>query len=240
MSQQDYDFFATGRPQQDPVVPPPPPAPTRPGQFAGHVDPQGRPVNQFGTPIGEAAVPVGPNAAPGYGAAPAATWGGPPVGAPYPSAPLHARAGGLPGQADGRPGAVLAAGVIGIVQGALLLVMSLLALAAVGVLKSQVPDSNVPGARGLWGFVALFMIVLALIALLYLVAGIGTVRGRRWAVWTLGSVEAVGLALGLLVAVSGNSSSAGGSLVQLLDLLIPGAVVVLLLLPDSRRWLRQG
>lgn len=244
MSGQDYDFFATGRPAApEPVAPPPPPARAR-GTF---VDPDGRAVNQFGTPIDVAASPAGPSAAPGYGAqtygghgltsdgaapavAPPNRFGGPPgpvpppPGAYAPPVPPGAYA-----RSDQRPGTVLAAGIVGIVEGGLLVVAALFVLLGGAALSAQLGGSDLPSL-----FVVM-AVVLAAFAALYLAAGIGAVRSRRWAVWTLLVVHALAAALNLVQMVVG----ARGGAELLVSLLIEVAVVVLLVLPASWAWLRR-
>lgn len=250
MSQQDYDFFATGPKDDGPVVPPPPPAPTRhTGQYGGAVDPQGRPINQFGTPIGEAAVPIGPSAAPGYGAAPVSSpglnsvWSGPPLHA---AAHGHAAPAWGPPQASvyapvsgARPATVLAAGVVGIAQGALAVVVGLLGLAALGVLESASTEGGVGSISAVSGFVRIIMFVVLLVGVGYVVAGAATVAGKRWAAWTLLVVEGLGLLLGFIGLVDSSTQPTGGTLGQMLTLLAPAAVLVLLLVPASLAWLRR-
>ena len=250
MSQQDYDFFATGPKDDGPVVPPPPPAPTRhTGQFGGAVDPEGRPINQFGTPIGQAAVPVGPSAAPGYGAAPVdapglnSSWSGPAV---HSAAHAHAApAWGAPqaptyGPVSGaRPGTVLAAGVIGIVQGAITVIVGLLGLAVVGAIDSGMTAEGSQAIRDVSGIVRIIMFIVLLIGVGYVVAGGATVAGKRWAAWTLLVVEGLGLLIGLVGLINSSTQAAGGAIGQLIDLLVPAAVLVLLLVPASLAWLRR-
>jgi hypothetical protein len=249
VSQQDYDFFATGPKDDGPVVPPPPPAPTRhTGQFGGAVDPEGRPLNQFGTPIGEAAVPVGPSAAPGYGAVPVAapglnsSWSGPALhpahahAAPVWGAPQAPAYGPVSGA---RPGTVLAAGVIAIVQGAFAVIVGLLGLAVAGAMDSGTIGDGSDAIRGVTGIVRIIMFVVLLIGVGYVVAGAATVAGKRWAAVTLLVVEGLGLLIGLIGMFAGSTQSAGGTIGQLLDLLVPAAVLILLLVPVSRAWLRR-
>lgn len=246
MSGQDYDFFATGRPTPEPVAPPPP---TR--ARATFTDPSGRAVNQFGTPIDAPAAPAGPNAAPGYGAQQYAGHGltgadaPPPPPAAYPASPAVNRLGAgyqpaayapavPPGAytGDTRPGTVLAAGIIGIVVGALVAVAGLFMMFAGAWIQSSMSDLG--GVGGLGAVFYFLAVVFVVLAVLYLVAGIGTVRGRRWAAWTLLVVAGVALAFGLLNLFSGNGGSG-----DIFGLLIEGAIVVLLVLPTSWAWLRQ-
>jgi hypothetical protein len=246
VSQQDYDFFATGPKDDGPVVPPPAPAPTRhTGQFGGAVDPEGRPINQFGTPIGEAAVPVGPSAAPGYGAAPVAapglnsSWSGPAVHAHAHAAPAWG-APPVPSYGPGpgaRPATVLAAGVIGIVQGAIAVIVGLLGIAVAGVVSSDVAANGT--GRDVSGILRIMMLVVLLIGVGYVVAGGAAIAGKRWAAWTLLVIEGLGLLVGLIDVVSSSSQTAGASVGLLINLLIPAAVLVLLLVPVSRAWLRR-
>ena len=252
MSGQDYDFFATGRSTPEPVAPPPPPARAR----ATFTDPSGRAVNQFGTPIDAPAAPAGPNAAPGYGAqqyaghgltsdaapyAPPAAYPASPavnrLGAGYPPAGYQpgAYAAPVPPGAyagEARPGAVLAAGIVGIVVGSLVAIAGLFMLFAGAWVQGSMGDLG--GAGGLGGVFYFMAVVFVVLAALYLVAGIGTVRGRRWAAWTLLVVAGVALAFGLLSLFGGSGGSG-----DIFGLLVEGAIVVLLVLPTSWAWLRQ-
>lgn len=246
MSQQDYDFFATGSREEAPVVPPPPPAP-RPGQFSGAVDPQGRPVNQFGTPIGEVAAPVGPNAAPGYGAAPVAgpglnsSWSGPSMGpahaapawGPPPGAPAYAMA---PSQQ--RPGTVLAAGVIAIVLGAITALGGLVLLLEGASLGSALAEQGAGGAEAALIIRIAGFIVLA-IGVAYVVIGTCIAMSKRWAAWTLLVLMGLGVVSGFLRLIASSMSPTGVSATQVIGLLLSAGFLSLLLTPSARAWLRR-
>lgn len=245
MGQQDYDFFATGRP-----APPAPPLPdaasTSPAPPAAaapvprthqFTDPGGRAVNQFGTPIDVSAVPAGPAAAPGYGAE---AFTGHGLTEAHWTPPAAVRPPGAHAGADRRPGQVLAAGIIAIVQGALALVVALLGLAAVAAVENGLGGGSTDAVlvAQVSGFVRLILVLVLLVAALYLTAGIATAAGKRWGAWTLVVVEGIGLLLGLIGLVDSDAQS-GGAFGQLVGLAVPVAVLVLLLLPVSRAWLQR-
>jgi hypothetical protein len=256
VSQQDYDFFATAHPDDEPVRQAVPPAPVRrPGQFGGAVDGEGRPVNQFGTPLDAVATPAGPSVAPGYGAGPSARPG---AGATWPS-PAGTPSGGYPAPAypaaapgsnvhrgvvpvpyqqhprTPRPGAVLAVGIYGIVQGALLLAGGLLALLALGVVGSRA-SSSATGGEVLVIMGITFGLLLA-VGALYLAAGIGAVRSRRWAVWTLLVLEGLTVLFGGWGLVTGRVTSVTSSAGQVAGLGLAAVAVALLVIPTSWAWL---
>lgn len=238
MGQQDYDFFATGAPEP----PPEPPVAKHargPRQFT---DPAGRVVNQFGTPVDVDAAPAGPAAAPGYGAQAYHGEGFADRGVGWdPVVPKAARSHAAPPGAyesrNERPGTTLAAGIIGIVQGAFGLLAGLVAWFAMSAIEQVVQDAGLSAA--VTGLVRVVLVVVVVIAVGYLVAGIQVVRSKQWGGWMLLVMEAVGLLVGVLGMVSGSYQPAGGTLGQLLDLSLPAAVIVLLLLPGSRAWLQR-
>lgn len=237
-------------------------------------------VNQFGTPVDLANVPTGPYAAPGIGAAPTgapglvSTWDVAAPEAPAPVdrfgaasvAPADATVSGAAPVADhgthhaatpaggsARPGTVLAAGIIGIVEGAVILALGLVALVGYLALRSQVaelesqlsvlgaPEGGTSGFGGdLVGTFTTVVLVGALVLLVigsgYLAAGIATVRGRRWGAWALFVVSALNVVYGIYQFASGRSGVAA----MLLGVGVSGAVVVLLALRDSQRWLREA
>jgi hypothetical protein len=239
VGQQDYDFFATGRPEP----PPEPPVPAKGARGPRQVtDPAGRAVNQVGTPVEVDSAPAGPAAAPGYGAQPYHGEGFATRGVGWQSQPPASHAAPLPpgayAPASGRPGTVLAAGIIGIVQGAFGVLATLVALFAVSAVESFAAGDTKVALAGVTGFVRLILVIALIVAVGYLVAGIGTVASKVWAGWTLLALESVGLLLGLISLVSG-STQTGGTVGALLDLCIPAAVVVLLVLPASRAWLQR-
>ncbi|HET8971478.1 MAG TPA: hypothetical protein VFN19_10485 [Candidatus Nanopelagicales bacterium] len=225
----EYDFFATGRPAPDPAseaTPAPPPAPA---------------VNQFGTPLDVVGAPVGPAAAPGYGPSqrPAPPFGAPVLSAPRPLAPPGARV--LDPAA--RPGMVLAAGIIALVQAGFALLGVVGGMLAITVLNSQLAASGLEVSGGFTGIIVIILLVVAAIAAVYLVAGIGAIRGHRPLVWTLLTVESLALLLGLLQLANADlrvTGGDGGGLAGLVDLAVPIAVIILLLVPRSLTWLRRG
>ncbi len=259
MGDPGYDFFATGRPAAAPepasrfgtpmvaapaaaAAPVEPPS-VEPAAFA--IPPisgyQPGNVNQFGTPLDEVRVPTGPYAAPGIGAAPVeapgllTTWGGPPV------AGQHGRA--RPAAYDVRPGGVLAAGIIGIVEGVLLLVIALFGVAGYVALQSQVAaleaQAGFEGAgelvAGVSTILLLAILVTLVIGLLYLLAGIAAVRGRRWGAWTLLVVSALNVVYGAFGFLGGTRTGLG----DIVALLIALLVVVLIVTRGSWSWLRR-
>ncbi len=259
-----------------------PVAPAAPQPGARVFDTPSGSVNQFGTPVDLANVPTGPYAAPGIGAAPTgapgivSTWdvaapddlaaldrfGGVPtastgvvgVGAPAPGGPNGAHRSAPTTTSTTRPGTVLAAGIIGIVEGAVILGMGLLALIGYLALRGQLaalesemaafgsPDGASAGFGGgdLVGTITTVVLVGAVVLLVigsgYLVAGIATVRGRRWGAWALLVVSAINVVYGIYQFAAGSSSV--GAL--LLGAGVSGAVVVLLSLRNSRQWLRDA
>lgn len=238
MGQQDYDFFATGMPEPPPEPPVTAKGARGPRQFT---DPAGRAVNQFGTPVDVEVAPAGPAAAPGYGAQTYHGEGLATRGVGWQPARPAAHAAPLPPGADapvsGRPGTALAAGIIGIVQGGFGLLAALFALLAISAVEDMFSEAGV--SASFTGVVRLILVLALVVAAGYLVAGIGIVRSRPWAGWTLLTLESVGLLLGVLSLFSGSGEVAGGTVGRLLDLCLPVAVIVLLVLPASRAWLQR-
>ena len=152
--------------------------------------------------------------------------------------------------ATARPGAVLAAGIIGIVVGAGMLGLGVLSLLTYLALRSRLAElesqlaafGDADGAAAFAaapvGSMAAAVLITAVACLAvgsgYLVAGIATTRGRRWGAWALLAVSSIYVLGGLYQLTSGRSGLAGLSV----GFLVSGAVVVLLALRDSQRWLR--
>jgi hypothetical protein len=142
-----------------------------------------------------------------------------------------------------RPGAVLAAGIIGIIEGGLLLALGLLGLLGYLALKSQLdalassPELAGTGltATSLTNLVLVGVVVVLLIGTGYLVAGIATARGARWGAWALLVVSALNVLYSVYELVQGDAGF--GTLVSIG---VSGAVVVLLCVQDSMRWLRRA
>jgi hypothetical protein len=118
-------------------------------------------------------------------------------------------------------------------------IVGLLGLAVAGAMDSGTIGDGSDAIRGVTGIVRIIMFVVLLIGVGYVVAGAATVAGKRWAAVTLLVVEGLGLLIGLIGMFAGSTQSAGGTIGQLLDLLVPAAVLILLLVPVSRAWLRR-
>jgi len=245
----EYDFFATG---PRPSAPAPGAAfgtTVTPSTAAPAPAPAPAALNQFGLPV-DAASPVGPYAAPGYGAADQGIAAG--VGAHSQPAAHGRRA----ADADERPGAVLAAGVVGIVIGGLLAVVSALGLLGYLAAKSQLDDliaqagmteADAALADEFFGSVLtavlILVVALAVFAALYLVLGVGTVKGRRPFAWGLVVVAAVNVVWGLYQAVTGGGAgdiAPGAALGQWVSLAVSFAIVGLLTLGAGGAWLRRS
>jgi len=193
-------------------------------------------VNQFGTPLDTPVVPTGPYAAPGIGAAPVA---GPALVSEADRPATHR----LAAREPTRPGTVLAAGIVGIVVGALGLLLGLVGMVGYAGLRQELSalesssEAAGLGALDTSGLTALILVgVLVLLAsgAGYLTAGIATVAGRRWGAWTLLVVSGLSIAVTLLQMVTAGDGSG------LLGIAVSSAVVALLLAPASRAWLRGG
>ena len=195
-------------------------------------------VNHFGTPLAASGAPTGPYAAPGIGAMPVAAPGM--VSSWDPRAGVstsRARASARPSLPQG----VRTAGIIGVIEGALLAVASLFSLLGYLSLKSNLAELS--AATGSSAFsatissaVLIGVVVLFLSTALYLAAGVGTIQGRRWAAWVLLVVSGLNVLWALYGFVDGSS----GGVTTLLGLLISGSVVVMLLSNEPRRWLMAG
>ncbi len=252
-----YDFFGTAPSAASATAPEPPaaapvistapypvPAPV-PTTSAPGVSPltgfASGSVNQFGTPLDTPVVPTGPYAAPGIGAVPVA---GPALVSDADRPATHRLAAHrLAARQPARPGTVLAAGILGIVVGALGLLLGLVGMVGYAGLRQELSavesSSEAAGLGGLdtSGLTALILVgVLVLLAsgAGYLTAGIATVAGRRWGAWALLAVSALSIAVTLLQMVT------AGDLSGLLGIAVSAAVVALLLAPASRAWLRGG
>jgi hypothetical protein len=185
------------------------PPPVAPAQFpvppASGYQP-GR-VNQFGTPVDVEAAPVGPYAAPGVAAAAiespglVSTWD------------PAARAGGRAvarqsreqvGSQD-RPGTVLAAGILAIINGALTLLGVVVAWLAVAALTSAVAESGVQVSSTTTASVNAVLFVLLVVGAAWVVMGIGVVRGSRTWVKVLRILVLLGTVLAILMLAGSQS-----------------------------------
>jgi hypothetical protein len=207
----------------------PPPAPAAPAPVA---------VSRFGSPIPPDVLVEDPSyAALAFGTSGAASGA---YGAP---AGVHGHHGAAPAAAAGVPGTVKAAGIIGIVEGALSLGLGLLALLGYLALKSQIdqlassPELAGSGltAGSLLGLMLVGIVIVLLIGGGFLVAGIATLKGARWGAWALLVVSALGVLYGLYEMVTGD-----GGFGTLVSIGVSGAVVVLLVVKDSMAWLRTS
>ncbi len=189
-------------------------------------------VSRFGSPIPADVLAEDPSyAALAFGTPVAGAQGyGAPVGHAHQSA------------AAAKPGAVTAAGIIGIVEGALLLAIGLLGLLGYLALKSQLdqlaasPELAGSGlsVSSMTNLVLVGVLIVMLMGTGYVVAGVATVRGARWGAWALLVVSALNVLYSLYELVTGDAGFG-----TLLSIGVSGAVVVLLCLSDSMRWLRR-
>lgn len=257
MAGPEYDFFATG---------PRPAAPSGASGFGTTVTPSSAApavtppaaapaVNQFGLPA-DAVAPTGPYVAPGYGSASEGIAAG--VGVtdtPGHAAPVHGRRAAPAPVSDERPGTVLAAGIVALVVGGLLAVLAVLGLFAYLAAKSQMDAMLAPGAgeadlAGAEDFVsALLMavlvgvLVLAVFAGLYLLLGVGTVRGHRGFAWGLLVVAALNVLYGVYQLATGAGAAdvaPGSGAGTLVSLAVSVAIVGLLTLGSGGAWLRRS
>jgi hypothetical protein len=197
-------------------------------------------VNQFGTPIDAPTVPTGPYAAPGIGAAPTAGPGMITEWDPAPAAFGAAPHGHRSAAAPARPGTVTAAGIIAIVVGALGLLLGLVGLLGYAAMSSELsalqssPELAGSGLdmSGLTTLVLVGVLILLASGVLYLVAGIATVTGRRWGAWTLIAVSVLSIVVTLVQLVTGS----GGN--GILGIVVSGVVLGLLVTPAAQSWLR--
>ena len=260
MAAPEYDFFATG-PRRAPAgaatdgfsTPAAPHAQVR--HAAGPVLPEAPAVNQFGLPV-DAAVPTGPLAAPGYGAAP--VHGG--ITAGYDDAPAawdpaasvaarsHSRESAPP--PDMRPGAVAAAGIIAIVLGVLGTLSAAFIFFGYLAAKSEVDAAIAASGPELEGLgeltssiltgVLVMGFVVAAISVLYVVLGVMTARGRRWAAWTLVVLSALSLVGSLYQTLGAGSGGAASGVGSWLGIATMVAVLLLLTIGEGGRWLRRS
>ena len=262
MAAPEYDFFATGPRQAPPTgqatdrfgMPAVPQAPVQ-QQYAPA--PPAPAVNQFGLPV-DVAVPTGPLAAPGYGAVPvhnslaAGYDDAPSVWDPTASMAAHAHRRAAAAPVDVRPGSVLAAGVIAIVFGVLAALGAALTLLGYLAAKSEIEQAVAanPEVQGLDEFASAILatvlvvgLVMAAASVLYLVLGVMTVRGRRWAGWTLVVLSALSLLGSLyqrMTGVEGAGVSASVSLGNWLAIIATAVLLLLLTIGEGGRWLRRS
>jgi hypothetical protein len=209
------------------------PPPVAPAQFpvapASGYQP-GR-VNQFGTPVDVAAAPVGPYAAPGVAAAAiespglVSTWD-PAARAGGRAAARQAHVG-----SEARPGTVLAAGILAIINGALTLLGVVAAWLALAALSSAIQDSGVTVSASTTAWVNAILFVLLVVGAAWVVMGIGVVRGSRTWVKVLRVLVFVGTVIAILM-VAGNQS-----LDRILTLLLDLVMICLLWNKQARDWL---
>jgi hypothetical protein len=263
MAGPEYDFFATGpRPQPTgpatdrfgmPAVPQPPvqqhfaPEQSAPMQAAPA-------VNQFGLPVEEAR-PTGPLAAPGYGAVPlhnslaAGYDDAPSVWDPTAALAAHTQGRTRAIAADVRPGSVLAAGIISIVLGVLGALAGAFVLLGYLAAKSELEAALAasPEVDGLDGFASALLtgvlvvgVVLLAMSALYIVLGSMTIRGRRWAGWTLVVLSALSVLGSLWQTLGGNGSGGASGLGAWVGIAASATVLLLLTIGDGGRWLRRA
>jgi hypothetical protein len=180
-------------------------SPTPPGYDPNHP--------QWNAPQGQPGwnAPQGPPQGPQQG------YGGP---APAYSGPMG------PGGTGQRPGAVTAAGVIGIVWGSLVTLLLLLAL-----LGASVADDFGVELSAL-DIIATVVGLAAAVALL--VGGIQVLQGKAPTVLLYGAYAT--LALWVLGVVVGLAQGRGFSPFSLLELVIAGAIVALLMQPQAKQY----
>jgi len=190
-------------------------------------------VNQFGTPIDLPAAPVGPYAAPGVAAAAIPTPGM--VSTWDPAARAGGRAAARQGRSASitaeRPGTVLAAGILSIVNGGLILVGSVLAWVALAALSSAVSQSGAVVSAGASATVNAVVFVFLLIGAAWVGLGTGVVMGRRGAVKVLRVLVVIGTVLAIIM-VAGNQS-----IDRMVTLALDLVMIYLLWNKDASEWL---
>lgn len=158
---------------------------------------------QEGSPTGQPGwgPPQGPP--PGYGPAP--TYSGPPAG--YGGAPA------------GRPGMVTAAGIVGIVWGALALLFGLLALGF---------------AFAISGLLGLIVLITVAVGIGLLVGGIYVITGKSPKILLYISYAAIAInVIELIISLAQNGGNAASGV---LGFILPGVIVGLLLQPQSKQY----
>jgi hypothetical protein len=234
MPEPSYDFFATGRPAAAPdaaVGTPGGPTHSPPSNPAWAYNPGH--VNQFGTPLDVAPAPTGPFAAPGIAAAPIAapgmvsTWSGP--GQPGRAAHVAQP----PRGSVERPGTVLAAGVIAIINGTLGIGGSILGLAALAAFSSAIASAG-DGLAAVLPIVQVILWVTLVLGVIWLVLGIGVVRGSRTSLRWMRVVVVVAALLAAYSLLTAPSASNVASMV------LYGVVLWLLYCERTTSWLRSA
>jgi hypothetical protein len=190
-------------------------------------------VNQFGTPIDLPAAPVGPYAAPGVAAAAIPTPGM--VSTWDPAARAGGRAAARQGRSASvdvrRPGTVLAAGILSIVNGALTLLGVVVAWLALAALSSAVSGSGVNVSAGATASFDAILFVLLLIGAAWVGLGTGVVMGKRGAVKVLRILVVIGTVLAIIM-VAGNQS-----LDRIVTVALDLVMIYLLWNKDASEWL---
>jgi hypothetical protein len=159
---------------------------------------------QEGTPSGQPGWGPPQNQPPGYGPAP--TYSGPPAG--YGAAP-----------GAGRPGMVTAAGIVGIVWGALALLFGLLALSLVFAISA---------------LLGLLVLITVVIGVGLLVGGIYVITGKSPKVLLYLSYAAI--AINIIELIISLAQNGGNAFSGVLGFILPGVIVALLLQPQSKQY----
>jgi hypothetical protein len=235
MPEPSYDFFATSHPVAAPdaaVGTPGGPTHSPPSDPSWAYDPGA--VNQFGTPLDVAPAPTGPFAAPGVAAAPIAapgmvsTWSGP----GHPGRAAHAvHPPSIPAE---RPGTVLAAGVLSIINGALGIVTSVLGLAALAAFSSAISSAGDGVGATVLPIVQVVLAITLVLGVVWLVLGIGVVRGGRTSLRWLRGVVIVSALLAAYALLTQPSMTNLGSAVW------NGVLLWLLYCASTTAWLRSS
>jgi len=236
MPEPSYDFFATRGPVATPdaavVGAPGGPTHSPPSDPSWAYDPGA--VNQFGTPLDVAPAPTGPFAAPGVAAAPIAapgmvsTWSGP----GQPGRAAHAAH--PPSVPAERPGTVLAAGVLSIINGALGIVSSVLGLAALAAFSSAVSSAGGGLGATVLPVVQVLLAITLVLGVIWLVLGIGVVRGGRTSLRWLRGVVIVSALLAAYAVLTAPTMTNFGSAVW------NGVLLWLLYCASTTAWLRSS